>query len=354
MTDLARALEGLRSVTLSTPARVDALQRILEALPRGVEDFAASAQLSVAVARDGLERTLRTFDAGAMHRFAARAPVAKRVFINLAANVFTAPLRPVVLSALVGVPTLARASQRDRAFIGALEAAFDAGPLAGLLRVVHFDRNDDESHRKAMASADLIEAFGSDATITRLQTLAPKEACFVARGHGYGAFWLDDSNADMDALAQDVVGYDQRGCLSPRVGFVHAHALSGVAKDVLQALETANASLPRHALPADVAAESTRWKDTARALAHVVEGESATVVVDASGTMPMGPTHRHVLLRPCAGASLNSTQLKVLGVEGQAPKVADHVRVCALGEMQSPPPFADADGLPAGYGLVEG
>jgi hypothetical protein len=284
---------------------------------------------------------------------ALQGPRASRGFISLAGNVFVACLRPFACAAVLGVPLLARVSSRESAFATALAEVLL--PFCDI-ELLHFPHSDDASFRAAIKATDFCEAYGSDETLDALQSLAP-DARIIRRGHGLGVALLGPALKDIeyDALAEDIAAYDQRGCLSPRIIFAEDD-LSEHAAELDDALTRIEQHLPRGHVPTDVQAASSQWRASAAALHSLREASSHAIVADETGRFPLGPTHRHILLRPSTLAHEALARLgphtKVIGHAGLAATPQAACRVCPLGQMQRPRLSGAADGHPVGAGFI--
>jgi hypothetical protein len=303
-------------------------------------------------ALDGIERTNR----------------ARLATVVLAGNVFTACLRPMVLSLLYEVPVLVRTSSRDvvlaQAFAEALPPPFDEA-----CAVVSFARDDDARWEGLFRCADSAHVYGGDDTLRSIRARLPIVTRFVGHGHGLGAAVVRGSTFDdvaARALSLDVSAYDQRGCLSPQeVLVVGTHDEAGVVvQRLVHALEVRAKELPRGLVPTEVAAAARRWRDVALATGELHEGSEHAVAFDPSGLLPLGPGHRHVVVRGFARetdvrAHLASyaAHLKSVGLCGSL-AWSDVVpagaapRVSALGTMQTPTIDAPLDGLPPSEGFL--
>lgn len=317
--------------------------------------------LSAQVVRLGLETSLHRIDEELAALAALEGSRASSGFISLAGNVFSACLRPFVSAAVFGVSLKARVSSREGAFATALAEALQ--PFCNI-ELLHFPSTDYDSFRAVMEAADFCEAYGSDDTVDALQALT--SSSIIRRGHGLGVALLGApvhgpasiTAADYDALAEDIAAYDQRGCLSPRVVFAEGDLKTHAAK-LDAALTRVEKRLPRGQVPAAVQAASSQWRASAAALLPTIEGASHTLVLDggSSPRFPLGPTHRHILLRPVSNAEDTLRSLgphtKVIGHAGLAKAPVATCRVCPLGEMQRPRLSASADGYPAGAGFIQ-
>ncbi len=350
-----------------------------------VAPLVTSTGLSAPMVRWALRTTAESFTAEALHALRERAlgPSLERqtrsrqtrsrqtrnrmglATIVLAGNVFTACLRPIVLSLLFEVPTLVRASSRDallaEAFARALPPPFDAA-----CAVRTFARDDDACWEAFFRHADAAHVYGGDETLRAIRARLPVHTRFVGHGHGLGVAVVRASSFDeraAEALSLDVAAYDQRGCLSPQEVLVlgtHDDA-SAVVERLMPALEACARTLPRGPLPADVAAAARRWRDVALAVGELREAATHAVALDPTSMLPLGPGHRHLVVRALGPDELatrlanHGRHLKALGLGepglltapmGTAP------RVCPLGGMQTPPFDAALDGLPPTEGFL--
>lgn len=74
-----------------------------------------------------------------------------------------------------------------------------------------------------LAKTDLVFAYGHDETLQAIQSHLAPHALFIAHGHAESAaiIFKDATNMNtLEKLADDMLCYDQRGCLSPRVVFI--------------------------------------------------------------------------------------------------------------------------------------
>jgi hypothetical protein len=74
-----------------------------------------------------------------------------------------------------------------------------------------------------ISKTDLVIAYGSDETIALLKAYCSPSSIVVTHGHAVscGIIFKDAANKEnLEKLAWDMLSYDQRGCLSPRVTFV--------------------------------------------------------------------------------------------------------------------------------------
>jgi hypothetical protein len=267
---------------------------------------------------------------------------AAHVHVILSANVFVAPLRAIAIARAASSCVTVRPSPRDPALTRALvEAARDdATAIVGERDV-------------AAIEADEIHVYGRDETIAEVRARARPGA--IVRGHGAGlGIAVVTRGADLalaaDALAADIVPFDQRGCMSPRVTFVEGDAPRGeaFARALNQRLGIWGERVPRGVLSDAERTEGTRWRDALAFAGHVWSGKHHVVALARPGVplvIPPPGRHAHVavvrgvsdvaaLIGPIAGlvVAVGSDDPGTLG--GAAPP---HARIVPLGRMQHPP-----------------
>ncbi len=271
-----------------------------------------------------------------------RAGDAARITIVLSANVFVGALRAIALARAASTDVVVRPSRRDPAFARALvESARARGDSCVRL---------DESLDVASIDAGEVHVYGHDDTIAEVR----KQARVPVRGHGsgMGAVWisaladLDDAARD---VADDVVVFDQRGCLSPRVVLVHGDQVRAMAlADALHAeLDRRATSVPRGEVPADERAAAGRYVATMTYAFRALVGRQHAIGVAPPGApLVLPPPYRHVHVAACASLEMAATLLAPLrkGIvtigsdEQEAARVLAPAwaRLACLGAMQRP------------------
>lgn len=269
------------------------------------------------------------------------APVACGAVVVLSATVFVGALRAIAW-AWAGAPRVfVRPSRREPLFAAALvhalgDAAVTLSPDLDVAEV-----RDGEVH-----------VYGRAETIAHLRAAARPGV--RVRGHGPGlGIAVIGSAAPLDdaarALASDVVPFDQRGCLSPRVAFVREEAASGdartraFARAMAAALERTERAVPRGAVSEAERGEAARFAQTMNLAGHTCRGGSSVIGVSYTLTLP--PPGRHLLLVPFADDGALSglvaplaRHVTVVGRTEDAPPLdLVHARIARLGEMQRPP-----------------
>ena len=274
-----------------------------------------------------------------------RAGDAARVAVVLSANAFVGALRAIALARAASDDVVVRPSRRDPAFARAL---VDAARALGDTNV----RVDEELDVASIEGGE-IHVYGRDETIADVRKRARPAARVRGHGSGMGVAWLSESvdvGAAARGLADDVVVFDQRGCLSPRIVLVHGdEARAASFADALHAdLERLDVSIPRGAVPADERAAAGRYVATMTYACRVLVGtQHAVGVAPAGAPLVLPPPYRNVHVAACASLEDAKTVLApfataivTIGSDDTtsarllAPAWA---RIASLGRMQRPP-----------------
>jgi len=339
-------LEMTRTVE-SRMADVRSIVRAARAIvgrPDGLVDvIAESTGLSVAGVELALTRHLEldpTDDE--LRRLVGHAGDATHVAVILSANVFVGALRAIALACAASTDVVVRPSRRDPAFARALVEAI-AAPEVRL----------DESFDVASMREGEIHIYGHDATIADVHARARPGVRVVGHGAGMGIAWIS-GHADVAAaaagLADDVVVFDQRGCLSPRIVLVEgpsgrADAFAEALHDQLERLDLV---VPRGTLPAEERAASDRYIATMTYACRVLVGtDHAIGIAPPAAPMIPCPAYRHVHVASCpteadAASVLAPLSRSITAVgsddEAAARRLAPSwARRSPLGRMQRPP-----------------
>lgn len=361
----ARRLRRCRLPALDT--RIEMLETAVHVLrdivDRNAENLAPALDLSPAMIRWCMNTTTESITAErleALHRMGPGGPPVGLNAMVLSGNVFTAALRPVVVSLLFGVPVIAKGSTRDSAIAKLLSDCLPA-PLQGAFALHTYPGNAPaELHQALFEEADLVQVFGSDTTLESLRPHCPDQAEWLPHGHGLGFIWLDGplGSEEARAVADDIAAYDQRGCLSP-VELLHTGLEASLLPSISRlhhALRTLATTRPRGPLPETTKAQLGSWRAAAQALGQTWEGPDHIL---ALGEMPSPPPGRHLLLRHMPRKdALERCQrlgphLKRLATSPhlELPKSLAQKR-CDFGQMQRPPLEHWHDGHAPWQGLI--
>jgi hypothetical protein len=342
-------------------ARVDGVQRLVAAARQLKADHASIAPsiaretglspagVELAFARH-LETDPRDEDVEALVDGAGDAP---HVAVILSANVFVAALRALAIARAASGSVVVRASRRAPTFAGALVACA-ADPSIRL----------DPDLDVALLPPGEVHVYGRDETIAAVRARARANAALRVVGHGAGmGVALVSAGADLSSaaasLAEDVVAFDQRGCLSPRIALVVGDAAraAAFARALDDALDDAARRIPRGPLDDAERAASTRYVTTMAFAGHVHTAHTHAVGVGRAGApLTLPPPGRHVHVVPVEGpyaarALLVPLERFVVTVGSDDPALAGalaptHARLAALGEMQRPPMDGPVDRRP--------
>jgi acyl-CoA reductase-like NAD-dependent aldehyde dehydrogenase len=285
-------------------------------------------------------------DLDALVAAAARAP---RCHVLLSANVCTAPLRAIAFAAATAPEVIVRPSRRDPALASILvrELAQDPAFAAAGGSIAL-------ATELAPSPGDELHAYGSDETLAQIAASLP--AGVVLRAHGTGlGIALVSADTDLDraaeALARDVVAFDQRGCLSPRAALVEGDAdrAERFAAALDRALATLSARVPRGPLDDATRAEIALYRAAVQAIGALREGPDHAVGLDPSPrALVLPPAARVVHVVPVTAAEapalLAPWARYVTIVGGNDGDLANAVRALSprarrapLGWMQRPP-----------------
>jgi len=300
---------------------------------------------------------------------------------------------PTLMSIVLGL--LARSAQFVKCASGTsllprlfAHSLYDAEPkLGACLEIAEWRGGHAALENALFAEADCVTVTGSDETLAAIRHKLPLKTRFLGYGHrvSFGYVAKEEmsgvrSKKVVARVADDVVAWNQLGCLSPHVIYVEQGG--GIAAD--QFAEMLSVELarreetePRGELPAESAATiaSRRAFYEVRA-AHSLEtrmwrsenSTAWTVVYEADARFQLSCLNRFIYVKPArdlAEALKNAGsvqgQVSTVGLaapEARAWELATQLarwgvtRVCPLGRMQNPPLTWRHDGRPALGDLV--
>jgi hypothetical protein len=232
------------------------------------------------------------------------------------------------------------------------------------------------------AEADCVTATGSDETLAAIRAQLPIKTRFLGYGHrvsfGFvasGDLYGSSAKKIVTRAADDVVAWNQLGCLSPHVIYVQ---LGGevfpehFAQLLADELEKREVSEPRGELAAEhAAAIATRRGIYEVRAAHAPEttqhwcskdSTAWTVVYEADARFQMSCLNRFIYVKSVAdltaalqGADDIRGKVSTVGIavpDDKAHEIATQLarwgatRICPLGQMQNPPLTWRHDGRP--------
>jgi len=328
--DVRRLQRAARTVVDDRARLVPALVTSTGLSPEGVE---------LALSRH-VEVDASDADLAQLVRHAGDAP---RATVVLSANVFVGALRALAMARAASVDVVVRPSRRDPAFAEALVRALAAAGDAAIRLEPALD----------VASVDVgeIHVYGRDETIADIRARARVRV----RGHGsgMGVVWISaaaELTAAARALAEDIVVFDQRGCLSPRIALVHGDEARAAAlgEAVHAALERLATLVPRGVLPPDERAAAGRYVATMTYAGRALVGRDHAIAIAPPGApLVLPPPYRHLHIVPCASLTgardLLAPLAKAVVTVGSDDLAAARelapawARLAALGALQRPP-----------------
>ena len=296
---------------------------------------------------------------------------------------------PAVMSVVTGL--LARAAQfvkcgRGSAFLPRLFAhsLYEAEPkLGACLEVAEWRGGGAELEAALFAEADCVTATGSDETLAAVRARLPIKTRFLGYGHRVSFAFVSHevlhggrARKIAAAAADDVVAWNQLGCLSPHVIYAQSGGEASperFGEMLADELEERERTEPRGELAAEHAATiaSRRAVYEVRA-AHSPEttqhwcskGSTAwTVVYESDPRFQGSCLNRFIYVKPARdlsetlqNADAVRRHVSTVGVAAPEEKMNEiavqlarwgATRVCPLGRMQHPPLAWRHDGRPA-------
>jgi Acyl-CoA reductase (LuxC) len=238
------------------------------------------------------------------------------------------------------------------------------------------------------AEADCVTATGGDETLAAIRAQLPVKIRFLGHGHrvsfGFvasGDLYGSSAKKIVARAADDVVAWNQLGCLSPHViyvqlgGEVFPEHFAQLLADELEKRETIE---PRGELPAEHAATiaarrgiyEVRAAHSPETTRHWCSKDSTawTVIYEADARFQLSCLNRFIYVKAVAdltaalrGADDIRGKVSTVGIavpDDKAQEIATQLarwgatRVCPLGQMQNPPLTWRHDGRPALGDLV--
>jgi hypothetical protein len=262
------------------------------------------------------------------------------------------------------------------------------GKLGACLEIAEWRGGNLDLENALFAEADCVTATGDDETLNEIRKRIPLRTRFLDHGHrvsfGFVAgevLYGSRGKKIVAAAADDVVAWNQLGCLSPHVIYVQLGgeiAPEHFAQLLAEELEKREASEPRGELPAEHAAAiaSRRGIYEVRA-AHAPEttqhwcskdSTAWTVIYEADARFQLSCLYRFIYVKGVADLktaleNADSVRGKVstVGIAAPEEKINEiattlarwgATRICPLGQMQNPPLTWRHDGRPALGDLV--
>jgi len=241
--------------------------------------------------------------------------------VVLSALVCTAALRAIALALVTSDAVYIKPSRRDPVLASVL-----VRELQGLgISIALLDSTNVDLVKPR--AGDQVHAYGSEHALASIRAALPQAVHFRGHGPGFGVAMIGDS-ADLEAaaaaLARDVVVFDQRGCLSPRVALVtgsvdRAERFGALASRALAALAE---RVPAGALAAQERAELATFIATMQAIGHAHVHDDHVVAFDPRPeTLLLPPAARALVVSPFRNETLDEHQawITCIGRAGTGP-----------------------------------
>jgi len=261
---------------------------------------------------------------------------------------------------------------------------YDADPkLGACLEIAEWRGGSAALETALFAEADCVTATGNDPTLAEIRAQLPIKTRFLGHGHrvsfGFvsaGVLYGSRARKIIPAAADDVVAWNQLGCLSPHVIYVEAGgeiSPENFAELLAGELEQREQSEPRGELTAEQAAViasrrgiyEIRAAHSPETTRHWCSNDSTawTVVFEADTRFQMSCLNRFIYVKAVSdltaalqGADDVRGKTSAVGIAAPEEKVNEVAlqlarwgvtRVCPLGQMQNPPLTWRHDGRPA-------
>ncbi len=334
-------------------ARLDALHRAAIQIADPSHMLGAEARRvlpqATGLSPEGVEHALREClehraQRSALSQLARKAPETTRAHVLLSANVFVGAFRAIAVALAQSPRVSVRPSRREPEMARLLHQGSGGA----------FDLVDTLAPRPS----EHVWAYGTDATLARLRAELPGGVHLHAHGAGLGIAVLGPEalhrevsvEEAADALARDMIAFDQRGCLSPRLALVDANrpAAEAFARALARALARYEERVPRGRLSSDEAADFLRYRDTMLYAAETLPAGKGLVVLDPVLDRLQVPPVGRVMHVTCVSSVL--PHVEALGSRITSVGIAGHDRLegllraklgerryVPLGHMQTPP-----------------
>jgi hypothetical protein len=207
-------------------------------------------------------------------------------------------------------------------------------------------------------AGDQLFAYASAATLSELGRTLPAGVLLRGHGPGFGLIVSEESALASEEqcercaseLAPDLVLFDQRGCLSPRLVLLHGSMASALrlGRAIGQALSVWEVRAPLGRVDPDEQAAITRYRDTLAYAGEIVAAGRSVIGVGERDTPPqIAPEGRNLQILPVSDAVRSARELApsvtsyaVFGSQALSRAVGEALpdaRRALIGHMQCPP-----------------
>ena len=290
-----------------------------------------------------------------------------------AGNVAGLSLWSLISGLLVKAANIGKVASAEPLFAGwfAQLLVETAPELADCLAVVWWPGAEHEHASPFLAQADVVLAYGSNASIAQVQALVPASVRFLPHGHKLSFALVGQEALDMRhapdtarKVAQDVARFDQQGCYSPHVVYVQRGAKVtplGFAHYLCAELAAVQQHMPRSRLTLEENQTQAQWlqalemqamQDNSIQILGQAQDPWRVVYRDAPCVLQPSALNRCIQVvaiealsdvLPCVSPMRSLLQTVGLALQPEALlEIADQLgqvgvtRLCAVGEMTSP------------------
>lgn len=283
-------------------------------------------------------------------------------------------------SLLVKGPTLLKPGRGDVVLpVLAARAIREVDPVLGdAVGVVYFPGGSEALENAALSAADVVVAYGGDATVQTLRARTPAATRFVAYHHrvsfgvvGREALVPEHVHQTASEVAGAVAFFDQRGCVSPQVVYVEERGPvepAAFARELAGAMAVLEDHLPGGVLDAAEASARHQARGAAELMAATGSGVEVhhggeagwTVIYDPAPAFAPSCVGRVIRVKPVddiaripalvAPFSAHLQSVGVAGCAGRLGGIAEELarlgvsRIGGFDTMPFPPPDWHHDG----------
>lgn len=282
-----------------------------------------------------------------MESLIAAAGDARYVHVVLSSNVFVGAVGALAMAVAAAPRVTVRMSRRESVFAQSFLAQVDDPAFGDPIEL-------SETLRPSWIERDATEVhlYGRDATMAQVAASLPEGVWVRAHGAGMGVVVVgafEDLAQTAEAIVADVIPFDQRGCLSPRVVLVEgAERASALAKSIARVLCREAEAVPVGRLLPEELEERTRYRNICRMAGELWEAGEGSVGVGEGIWVP--PVGRNVHVVACESSRVTAvlspvqSAVAALGVAGAVTDplvravvgLLPRARVSPSGQMQRP------------------
>jgi Acyl-CoA reductase (LuxC) len=255
--------------------------------------------------------------------------------------------------------------------------------LGACLEIAEWRGGNLDLENALFTEADCVTATGSDETLDEIRKRLSLKTKFLGYGHrvsfgfvAHEVLYGSRAKKIVTAAANDVIAWNQLGCLSPHVIYVQSGgeiSPEHLAQLLAEELERREESEPRGELPAEHAAAivsrrgiyEVRAAHSPQMTQHWCSKDSTawTVIYEADARFQLSCLNRFIYVKPVADlkTALESAdnvrgKVSTVGIAAPEEKIFElalqlarwgTTRICPLGQMQNPPLTWRHDGRPA-------